>query len=97
MKKMQERLSHMYPPKIYWAIVVCLVASLPVILLLSHLGYASVANWIVIIAGMFLADILLMTFTKHGMNFVAASVLALAITIIIAAVLIFYIMSSNNL
>lgn len=48
MKKMQERLPHMYPPKIYWAIVVYLVASLPVILLLS---YASEANWIVIIAG----------------------------------------------
>lgn len=97
MKKIRDRLSHMYSPKIYWTIVVCLIGSLPVILLLSHLGYASVANWIVIIAGMFLADILLMTFTKHGMTFVAASVLALVITIIIAAVLIFYIMSSNNL
>lgn len=80
MKKIRDRLSHMYSPKIYWTIVVCLIGSLPVILLLSHLGYASVANWIVIIAGMFLADILLMTFTKHGMNFVAASVLALVIT-----------------
>lgn len=97
MKKIRDRLSHMYPPKIYWTIVVCLTGSLPVILLLSHLGYANAAAWITCFAGMFLSDILLMTFNKHGLNFIAAAVLALAIAIIVMALLTFYIMASNNI
>lgn len=50
----------MYSPKIYWTIVVCLIGSLPVILLLSRLGYANSAAWITCFAGMFLLTFYIM-------------------------------------
>ena len=96
MNKMQKHLAHMYSPKVYWTIIICLIISVPVILLLSHLGYTNVATWIVIFAGMFLCDILLMNFTKHGLNFVIASILALAIAIIVMFLFIFYIMAASH-
>lgn len=92
----QKNLAHRFSPKTYRTIMICLIISVPVILLLSHLGYTSVATWIVIFAGMFLCDILLMNFTKYGLNFVIASILALAIAIIVMFLFIFYIMAASN-
>ncbi len=59
-EKIRDRMSHMYSPKIYWTIVVCLIGSLPVILLLSRLGYANSAAWITCFAGMFLLTFYIM-------------------------------------
>lgn len=40
----QKNLAHSFSPKTYRTIMICLIISVPVILLLSHLGYTNVAT-----------------------------------------------------